>query len=379
MNCGFFQRILGSRSPGNHGLKSVRRFIVGKWFNKKVFTIILMAALSLLIVIYILPVAVPLIIALITAIFLEPVVKFLQSRFKWQRKSAVITVFIAFLLVISGILYWTVTQLIGQIIQFSRSMPEYINTLTSMWTDIEDFFFRTTRDMPMEVVNSFESEFAVVLGDMRDWILTIINYDTVTNLLTGVPSFLVSFIVFVIALFLFMLDLENLRKMLFKRLKESTAEKVRFMAARLSKVVFGFLKAQFLVSLIIFAVSLVSLYIIVPEYALVMSLVIWVVDFIPILGSIIVLTPWFIYQFITGDIVLGTQLAILALILLVIRRTVEPKLMGSQIGLSPLATLIAMFIGLKLFGFIGFFVGPLIVILFTSARESGLIKVDFKI
>ncbi|HSI67806.1 MAG TPA: sporulation integral membrane protein YtvI [Planococcus sp. (in: firmicutes)] len=352
---------------------------MGKWFNKKIFTIILMAAITLLIIVYILPVAVPLIIALITAILLEPLVKFMQTRFKWQRKSAVITVFIAFLLVISGILYWTVTKLIGQIIQFSKAMPEYINSLSDMWTNVENFFLRTTRDMPLEVVSSLETEFAVVLGDMRNWTLSILNYDTVTNLLTGIPAFLVSFIVFVIALFLFMLDLENLKVLLFKRLKESTAEKVRFMAARLSKVVFGFLKAQFLVSLIIFAVSLVSLYIIVPEYALVMSLVIWIVDFIPILGSIIVLTPWFIYQFISGDIVLGTQLAILALILLVIRRTVEPKLMGSQIGLSPLATLIAMFIGLKLFGFIGFFVGPLMVILYTSARESGMIKDDFKI
>src|SRR5690606_15462854 len=116
-----------------------------------------------------------------------------------------------------------------------------------------------------------------------------------------------------------------------------------------------------------------------PEYALVMSLIIWIVDFIPILGSIIVLTPWFIYMFIVGDIVQGTQLAILALVLLVIRRTVEPKVMGTQIGLSPLATLIAMFIGLQLIGFLGFFIGPLLVILFTSAREAGIIKMEFKV
>ena len=187
------------------------------------------------------------------------------------------------------------------------------------------------------------------------------------------------FIVFLIALFLFMLDLPDLKVMLFNRLKDSTAEKVRFMFARLNKVIFGFLKAQFLVSCIIFIVSLAALAFIAPEYAIVMSLLIWLIDFIPILGSIIVLTPWFAYEFITGDIVQGTQLAILALVLLIIRRTVEPKVMGTQIGLSPLATLIAMFIGLQLIGFLGFFVGPLIVILFTSAREAGMIKIDFKV
>lgn len=352
---------------------------MSKWLNKRIITTTLVIAALVLISVYILPISIPLLLALLTAVFLEPLVAFVQKRLKWQRKNSVIIVFIFFVLAVSGILYWTVTQLIGRIIQFSKMVPEYANSLTDMWNEVQRFFLRSTEEMPVEVVSSFETELAGFLEGIRDWVLTIVNYDTVTNLLTGIPTFLVSFIVFLIALFLFMLELLNLKEMLFKRLKESTAEKVRFMAARLNHVIFGFLKAQFMVSVIIFIVTLIGLLIIIPEYALPMSLFIWLIDFIPILGSIIVLAPWFIYQFIIGNVVLGTQLAILALILLVIRRTVEPKVMGTQIGLSPLATLIAMYIGLQLFGFLGFFIGPLIVILFTSARESGMIKVDFKI
>ena len=85
------------------------------------------------------------------------------------------------------------------------------------------------------------------------------------------------------------------------------------------------------------------------------------------------------YCFAIGDVSLGTQLSILAIVLLIIRRTVEPKVMGSQIGLKPLPTLIAMFIGLKLFGFLGFFIGPLLVILFTTAREANIIRFNIKI
>ena len=350
-----------------------------KWLTKRTITTAIVIAVLILISIYILPVSIPLIIALITAIFLEPLVNFIQKRFKWRRKSSVISVFILFLVIVSALLYWTITQLVGQIIQFTKMVPEYINSLSVMWDEFQRFFFRSTEDMPVEVVSSFETELAGIMDEIRNWILTIVNYDTISNLLTGIPSFLVSFIVFLIALFLFMLDLPDLKVMLFNRLKDSTAEKVRFMFARLNKVIFGFLKAQFLVSCIIFIVSLAALAFIAPEYAIVMSLLIWLIDFIPILGSIIVLTPWFAYEFITGDIVQGTQLAILALVLLIIRRTVEPKVMGTQIGLSPLATLIAMFIGLQLIGFLGFFVGPLIVILFTSAREAGMIKIDFKV
>lgn len=352
---------------------------MAKWLNKKVMTAVIIIAVLILICVYILPISIPLILALFTAIFLEPFVGFLQKRFKWQRKSAVITSFILFLVIASGILYWTVTYLIEQIIQFTRNVPDHVNSLTAIWEEVQTFFFLSAQEMPVEVVSSFESELADFLEGVREWVLTIVNYDTVSNLLTGIPSFLVSFIVFLIALFLFMLDLVKLKDMLFRHLKETTAEKVRFMAARLNNVILGFLKAQFLVSIIIFLVSLIALFFIAPEYMLVMSLIIWAIDFIPLLGSIIVLTPWAIYQFIIGDVVQGTQLAVLAAVLLIIRRTVEPKVMGTQIGLSPLATLIAMFIGLQLFGFLGFFIGPLIVILFTSAREAGIIRIDFKI
>ena len=110
-----------------------------------------------------------------------------------------------------------------------------------------------------------------------------------------------------------------------------------------------------------------------------MSVIIWVIDIIPILGSVIILAPWALYQFVSGDVAMGTKLAILAIILLLIRRTVEPKVMGSQIGLPPLPTLIAMFIGLKLFGFLGLFAGPLALIFFTTAREAGIIKFNFRI
>lgn len=69
----------------------------------------------------------------------------------------------------------------------------------------------------------------------------------------------------------------------------------------------------------------------------------------------------------------------LAAILLIIRRTVEPKVMGDQIGLPPLPTLIGLWLGLYFFGIIGLIIGPLSIIAILSAKEAGLIKLDFKI
>ncbi len=341
--------------------------------------IVLSLIIAILAIIYILPVSIPILFALFTAIIIDPLVRLAEKRFKWKRKLSVISVYLFILTLITSILYYTVTQLIGKIISFSKAAPEYLNSLSTVWVEMQGKVFQFTAGMPKDVVKTVQKEFTTIFKSMKDATLDLISTDNIMMILTDVPNFLVSLIVFMIALFLFMLELPELKKTLFRHLTTATAEKVRYMITKLNAVVFGFIKAQLLVSLIILAVTFVGLLLIAPKYAVIMSLTIWLIDLIPILGSIIVLAPWSLYAFISGDVSSGTKLAILAVILLIIRRTVEPKVMGAQIGLSPLPTLIAMFIGLKLIGFLGFFIGPLVVILFTTAREAGIIKMNFRI
>ena len=350
-----------------------------KWLTTRNFIIALSIVIIILIFIYIVPVSLPIISALLTAILIDPLVRLTEAKFKWKRKIAVISVFLFILALLSSLLYYTVTRLIGKIIDFTKTAPEYFNTLAGMWIDVQAKLFQYTSGMPVEVVNAIQTESKVIFDSMRISILHLLSYERIVALATEIPNLLVSLIVFIIALFLFMLELPALKHMLFRRLTESTAEKVRIMITRLNAVLIGFMKAQLLVSFIILAVTFVGLLLIAPKYAVIMSLIIWIIDVIPILGSIIILAPWALYHFISGDVATGTQLTILAAALLVIRRTVEPKVMGTHIGLNPLPTLIAMFIGLKLIGFLGFFIGPIVVILFTTAREAGIIKLDFKI
>lgn len=354
--------------------------MVLKFFKREYIKYIILFIFILIIFIFILPVSIPIILALVTAIIMEPLVKFVQRTFKWKRKPAVITNFFFFIIIISAILYFATTKLINQLIYTSKIFPSYLNNLTGVWIDIQNNLFKYTEGLPAEVVQSIQDKFDSTLNSMKDALLDLLSYANITALLTNVPNFLISFIVFIIALFLFMLDLESMRTKLFYYLSDNTAEKVRFMFSSVKKVAIGFLRAQILASFIVLGASFIGLLFITNlKYAFIMAIVIWIIDVIPILGSIVILAPWAIYHFITGNIVLGTKLTVLAIILLIIRRAVEPKLMGAQMGISPLAILIAMFIGAKLFGFLGFMIGPLIVILFLTAKEAGMIKLNFKL
>lgn len=341
------------------------------------YSILIVVAAILLFVI--LPVSLPILLALFVAILIEPLVHFSQNRFKMTRKTSVILNYTVIFGLFILLFYFVITTLIARAIEWSKAFPSYLNDLSGIWINLQNKMFDITKGFPLEVVDSIKSEVDSTLSSLQQSLLTIVNYENITSLLTEIPTLLVSFIVFLIALFLFMLDLPSLRGNFFSYFSNETTDKILFMYSGIKRVIFGFMKAQILVSFIILGVSLIGLYIIIPEYALVMSIFIWIIDVIPILGSIIVLAPWAIGAFAMGNVALGTKLSILAVILLIIRRSVEPKVMGAQMGLSPLAVLIAMFIGAKLFGLVGFIIGPLVVIIFTTAKEAGIIKLNIKL
>jgi len=352
---------------------------LAKWLTKRNFILLVGVIITIFMLIFIIPVSIPLIFALLMAILIDPLVTFTQKKWKWNRKIAVTSVFIFILTVFSLILYYTITQLVVKIIKVTKAAPDYLNSLAGLWIDSQSKLFQYTSIFPDEVVKPIRKEFKDIFESMRESILNLLNYEKMLTLMTEIPDFLVSFIVFLVALFLLMLELPELKKTLFRHLTTATAEKVRYMISKLNSVIWGFLKAQLLVSLIVLIVTFVGLLLITPKYAIVMSLVIWIIDIIPILGSIIILAPWAFYLYISGDVATAIKLTILAVILLIIRRTVEPKVMGTHIGLAPLPTLITMFIGLKLLGFFGLFIGPFVVILLTTAREAGMIKLNFRI
>jgi sporulation integral membrane protein YtvI len=345
---------------------------------RKIF-IFLTIVLLLIVGLYVLSLSVPLIIALLTALSLNPLVRLMQNKVKLSRKTAVILVFLLFIIIAGIAGSFLVTKAVGQAINFVEDVPSHINKINSIYGDLEAKFSEYGKDLPHEFVQTVIDSFDNYVQQISITIKEKITLSKIAKVFSEVPQYIVSLLVYLIALFLFMLELPTLREKIYQMFTEDTAKKVAFMNSRIKSVIVGFFKAQFLVSLLIFAGSLIGLFIIAPDVALIMSLIIWIIDIIPIIGSIVILGPWALVMFMAGDVQTGVALSILAIILLAIRRTVEPKVMGKHMGLSPLATLISMFLGLKIFGILGFIIGPLLIIVYNSAREAGIIRLKIKI
>ncbi|GGA83719.1 sporulation integral membrane protein YtvI [Ornithinibacillus halotolerans] len=341
--------------------------------------IFLIIIIAIIVSYYLLTLSIPLVIALLTALSLNPLVRLFENRGKINRKLSVIIVFLLFLLVVGIAGTFLVTKAVGQAVNFVEDVPSHVNKINRVYGEWENKISEYGRDLPDEFVDSVTDSFDNYINQLSTTLKDNLTINRIANIFSLIPQYIVSILVYLIALFLFMLELPLLREKTYNLFTTETAAKVSYMNSRIKSVIVGFFKAQFLVSLIIFAVSLIGLFIIAPEVALIMSLIIWLIDLIPIIGSIIILGPWALIMFMAGDIQMGIELSILAIILLAIRRTVEPKVMGKHMGLSPLATLISMFLGLKLFGLLGFIIGPLIIIIYISAREASILRFKIKV
>ncbi|WP_238941848.1 sporulation integral membrane protein YtvI [Bacillus sp. REN10] len=344
-------------------------FLLKKW---------ILPVAILLIILFLIPYSLPFILALVTAILLENSVKWFITRFKWQRFRAVLVTFLLYLLFIALFVWFVVNLVIDQIVTLAQKGPSFVtNFYKESLIQFVDQFQHYFKTLPPDVIRSFEQTLEKSIDSVTQMAQSLLEW--LFGLATAIPGFLIEFLVYLIAVFLFSLELSRLKIKTERHLKESTKEKLYLITGQLNKAGIGFIKAQILLSVITFLMAFIGLSILRVPYAVLLSILIVFVDVLPILGTGSVLVPWAVICFFQDNQFLGIGLILLFIIITVVRRILEPKVFSSNMGISPLAALISLFVGFKILGFIGFFVGPAIVIIYDTLREAGIIKSRWRI
>lgn len=185
----------------------------------------------------------------------------------------------------------------------------------------------------------------------------------VASLADVLPAFFFTLGVSVIAAFYFCLDLDRIHAALSCRLSDSLARMARLFKDSALRAALSVLRAQGILTLIAFAILLVGFLLLNVKYPLLLSLLIAFLDFLPVLGVGLFLLPWGIITLLTGERVLGVGLLILFAVIAIVRQFLEPRLLGQRYGVHPLLTLLALYAGVRLFGFVGLLVFPALTLL----------------
>ena len=334
---------------------------------------------------YALSALMPFLLAAVISALVSPMAKRLSKKTKIPQKiSAGVILILIFALTVS-LLYFAISRLIlelGDLLAQLSENPEMIGN--KVQGIVDKLTANGTHFSFLQKI--FESEALKSLGidinsALRDALGSMISSLTgalpsaAVSLVKEIPNVLLFIIVFLIAAFYFSADAVSISDALSEILPSKWLEKIPVIKEKFKKTVTGYLKAYFFIMLLTFFEMLIGLTVLGVEYAFIMAIIISVVDILPILGTGAVLVPWAIFAFMSSNTPLGVGLLILYAVTLVVRQLAEPKIVGSTLGIHPLATLASVYLGLKFLGFVGIFVGPMVALLM---RELFFKKSDEK-
>lgn len=139
---------------------------------------------------------------------------------------------------------------------------------------------------------------------------------------------------------------------------------------RLSAAGVAYLKTQCILMLLVGTICTVGFLFVKREYALLLGIGVAVLDAFPVLGSGLVLVPWAVVCLLRGSYLQVAVLAVMYLLCVLVREGLEPKLLGNRIGIPPLYTLMAVYVGVELFGLLGVILGPFGLVIIRAILDT---------
>lgn len=352
-------------------LDEKKKFIINTAF------VITVYAVLYFVFIYVIHWIMPFLIGFLIALALRPVTRFVNKLVKSTGKGVAIFVVAAFYAVVATVIWLLITFLITQLTDLFNIMPNlYFNRLEPLLLEFNDWVVANTETISPDAANTISQIIINGISYISDVIknTSITVVQIVTKLISNFPLYLIS-VIFTIVLSVFIsVEYNNITAFIKRQLPEkfnSTFTEARiFVTGTLWKMI----KSYMIIMCITFIEMLTGLSILKVHYALPIAAIVAVLDIMPIIGTGGILIPWAIVELILKNYTLGIGLLILYVTVTVVRNIVEPRIVGHQIGLHPVITITAMYAGLRLFGFFGFIIAPVVAILVKYLNDTGKIR-----
>ena len=316
----------------------------------------------------------PFVLALVAAWLLNPLVRILRERLGLSRGILSVALILLAVGVISGVFIALGLTLFGEV----RSLAE---NWSSIWLSIQQTFeeLATALDRLLEYLPSGLEQFIDDnLEHFNQWLGSLVNSGVrfaggwATGFAFSIPTFVVAFIVFLLAAYFITADYPGIMA----RAREHMPEGLRAFAAHIRTTALGalagYVRAEIIISVAVFFILTAGFFIIDQPYGLLLALLFSVLDFIPIIGSGTIMVPWAVVDLFLGDWSHAAGLMVVWGVVCVFRRVAEPKAVGSQTGLSPILSLMSMYVGMQLAGVLGMILGPIVCLVAISICRTGI-------
>lgn len=321
----------------------------------------------------------PFLVAFVISLMIEPGIKYLMKKTKLSRKMTSIIIFIIVFAIIIGSVTWGIVSLISESTNLLQTLNLYIDRA---YTQIQETIGKLSISrvsISSNVASLMQDASKELLFKLSTWITGFLT--KLMSIITSIPSIAIYVVITILSVYFVCTDRIYILDFMEHHMPKKWVQKIGGHIREITIKLGGYLKAEAILILVSFIISLVGLYIFKfigmnVKYPLLIALGIGFVDALPILGSGSVMAPWAVMEALNGDIQLGVAIIVLWIIMSIVRQFLEPKIVSGKIGIHPIFTLIAMYTGFKVIGVMGMLVGPIVLIIlksvFASVLEEGI-------
>ena len=322
---------------------------------------------------YLFPLLAPFITAGILTMINEPLISLMKKRFKLSRKVAAGISLLITIIVLGLVATFIIIKIYHELLILQGNVSTYVNSVSAQINAYFDNIKNYYNTLPYGIPEAVNENLKSLAPRIKDIISQIASY--IISTITSIPKMSVFIIVTLLSTYFISSDREEIGKFLYRQMPENWSKNFSNIKADTLSALTGYIKAQIILIFLTFLEVSVGLFIIGSNYALVMGLLIALSDLIPILGTSIIMVPWIAWNALTGNMDFAIGLSIVYVLGVIMRQVLEPKIVGDQLGMHPLVTLVAMYIGLSLFGLMGMFVALITVVILRNLQNSGVVRI----
>lgn len=340
--------------------------------NKKILqdTLLLFTAILLCFLFFrfLFPIFLPFILGWLLSLLFIPLADRLQKYHIPRGISALLGILLFFAAL--GLLgFWSGTSLLDKARSISENLPYYMAQAEEKIADFWGLFDAFREKLPA----SLQTAFLEFQNDATGLLLSLLPKGGGT--LGGVSNFFIGFFVVLLSAYFFTKDHALIEELYQKHIAPLLGGSVNTTKKELKASVWGYIKTQFILMGFTFSITIIGMLILRSPYPLLLSILIAVIDALPFFGSGFILWPGAVVHLLSGNTFLAIGYLILYGIIQIMRQILQPKILGTQIGLHPLLTLFSMFFGLKCVGVWGLILGPVLAVIlkafFNSRKQKG--------
>ena len=320
----------------------------------------------------------PFVAALFIAYILRRPIRFLSRKTTLPRKASAVVMVLIFYGTIGTLLVLGSIRALSFVSDLVQSLPriylQYVNpVMRELFQELEHALGETDPAV-LDTVDYLWGQLTQSLSSLVSD-LSLTSMEAISSLASSLPALFIRLLLMVISTFFIAMDYDAMASFCMRQLDGWVRELVLTVKEYVVGTLFVCIRSYALIMSITFCELAVGLAIIGIENSVLISLGIAIFDILPVLGTGGVMIPWAIISAVLGDIPMALKLLALYLVITVVRNIIEPKIVGKQIGLHPVITLVSMFAGVQLFGVAGLFGFPIGLSLILYLNRTGVIHI----